>query len=107
MASQSATTLARYEAQGLKGKTRPLVKQGFLRSLIFADADRSQARVGSNMEYSGVMQFGAARGAFGHSNGRPVPWGNIPARPFLGLSDQDQRNILDMVDETLADITEM
>jgi len=32
----------------------------------------------------------------------PIPWGDIPARPFLGLSDEDRSGILDIVSEALA-----
>ena len=50
---------------------------------------------GSPMVYAAAMQFGAAQGAFGRTrrNG-PIPWGNIPARPFLGISADDETNIL-------------
>lgn len=27
----------------------------------------------------------------------PLPWGDIPARPFLGASDDDQANIVSLV----------
>lgn len=51
--------------------------------------------VGSTMEYSAVQQFGARKGSLG----RGAPWGDIPARPFLGLSAGDreiiERQILD------------
>ncbi len=40
-----------------------------------------------------VMQFGAAKGAFGPR----TPWGDIPARPFLGLSAADRSIILEII----------
>ena len=50
------------------------------------------------------MQFGARYGAFGTiSRGGSIPWGNIPARPFLGISDTDRSNIAATVEEWLAD----
>ncbi|KUJ73922.1 hypothetical protein AVO42_00430 [Thiomicrospira sp. XS5] len=51
---------------------------------------------GSDRKYAAVHQFGAKQGAFGRSkrNG-PIPWGNIPARPFIGLAQQDEDEILD------------
>lgn len=43
--------------------------------------------VGTNVIYAAVHQFGAAQGAFGTSRrGQPLPWGDIPARPYLGVS---------------------
>ena len=60
--------------------------------------DGSSVEIGSNMPYSAVMQFGAKRGAFGQSsNGSPIPWGDIPARPFLGISSQDELNIREAI----------
>lgn len=51
--------------------------------------------VGSPMEYAAVQQFGAKRGAFGKTRrGAPIPWGDIPARPFLGISEDDKGAIL-------------
>ncbi|MDS4020666.1 MAG: phage virion morphogenesis protein [Candidatus Competibacter sp.] len=37
-----------------------------------------------------------------HSRKMIVPWGNIPARPFLGLSDRDRADLLDALNEYLA-----
>lgn len=63
---------------------------------------RNSVEIGSNLEYSGVMQGGARKGAFGtDSRNRPLPWGDIPARVWLGLSAEDERNIIDIVDEHL------
>ncbi len=52
--------------------------------------------IGSPMIYSAMHQFG------GHKTDYPNLWGNIPARPFLGLSDDDRRNILDILAEYLT-----
>lgn len=53
--------------------------------------------VGSTVKkYAAVQQFGAKKGAFGKA-----PWGDIPARPFLGISDQDHRSILDTISDYL------
>ena len=68
------------------------------------------AIVGSNQPYAAMMQFGATQAQFGtytglDKNGRKhthhLPWGNIPARPFFGLSETDEVNILDIVAESL------
>lgn len=46
--------------------------------------------IGSPQKYAAVQQFGATAHEFGKA-----PWGDIPARPFLGISETDQRSILD------------
>jgi phage virion morphogenesis protein len=100
-APRSAVTVARYEQQGLR-YGNPLNQSGILRGGIFPQAEPDQVRVGSNAIQAAVMQFGAAQGAFGRTaRGGPIPWGDIPARPFLGLSDADRTNIGDIVSEWL------
>lgn len=50
--------------------------------------------IGSPMEYAAVQQFGARKGAFGSTRrGAPIPWGDIPARPYLGVSAGDAQII--------------
>jgi len=57
------------------------------------------------MVYAAVHQFGAAQGAFGNtSRGSPIPWGDIPARPYLGLSDDDRQEIETFVADRLGDL---
>lgn len=47
-----------------------------------------------------TLHFGAAKGAFGQTTtGQPIPFGDIPARPFMGLSQTDQSNIADALTE--------
>jgi len=63
-------------------------------------ASRSGAVIGSALIYSRVMQEGAAKGAFGTDRrGRPVPWGRIPARVWLGVSAADETAIVEIADE--------
>lgn len=99
-APKSATTLARY---GAKADARPLFgPTGLLSQQIFHQADAQSVEWGSNLIYSAVMQFGAAKGAFGTmSNGASIPWGNIPARPFIGVSAEDEVQIIDILSEWL------
>ena len=60
--------------------------------------------VGSPLIYAGVHQFGAKKGAFGTtSKGSPIPWGDIAARPFLGVSNDDEREIVDIILDHLTD----
>lgn len=46
--------------------------------------------IGSPMVYAAVQQFGAKARSF---TGGKSPWGDIPARPFLGLSGEDEAEI--------------
>lgn len=102
-APKRPATIERYRRAGDGNLTRPLIGPSRrLGNEILMFANQRDVEVGSNLEYSAVMQGGAAKGAFGaDSHGRPIPWGTIPARIWLGLSDQDERNILDIVDEYL------
>ena len=33
--------------------------------------------------------------------GAPIPWGDIPARPFVGLSSEDKEAVLETIAEAL------
>lgn len=102
---KSAATLAAYQARGDRMDFRPLFgPSGRLSSEIFYEvgSEGSSVEIGSSLIYAAVMQFGAAQGAFGTtSRGGPIPWGPIPARPFLGVSEEDRTNILATIDEWL------
>ena len=64
---------------------------------------RDTVEIGSGTKYAATHQFGAKQGAFGRSKrGGPIPWGDIPARPFLGISAQDERTITSVINEYLA-----
>ena len=52
--------------------------------------------IGSPMIYAAIQQFGGRKSEFAHL------WGDIPARPFLGISDDDRRDILDILAEYLT-----
>lgn len=96
----------RNEGKGANGPVdmRPLFgPTGRLSSEIHYAADAQGVSWGSSLIYSAVMNFGAAKGAFGTaSNGAAIPWGDIPARPFIGLSDQMERDIIDTIEDWLS-----
>jgi phage virion morphogenesis protein len=104
---KSVTTLDAYLARGETISFKPLIgpSQRLSREIFYqVTPDGSSVEIGSNILYSAVMQFGAKRGAFGQSlNGSPIPWGDIPARPFLGISSQDELNIGEAIAEWLED----
>lgn len=58
--------------------------------------------VGTNMVQAAVLQGGAATGSLGVTSGTDKrgrrfttasPWGDIPARPYIGFSDEDYETI--------------
>ena len=110
-----------------KGRRRndKLVFSGALRDSIHSDFDSRSAVVGTDAPYGRTHQEGAERGEFGSFSivragiagrrqrllgqavkagltsrrraGIPIPWGDIPARPFLGLSADDREDIVDII----------
>jgi phage virion morphogenesis protein len=87
--------------QGLASAKKPLIGESQqLSTKIHYVADDQSVQVGSARTYAAVQQFGAKRGEFGRSKrGSPIPWGDIPARPFLGVSTEDKLAILDILEE--------
>jgi len=77
-----------------KGKASPLVDTGRLRNSISFSATQLDVFVGSNLVYARIHQLGGQAG-----RGRKV---TIPARPYLGLSEEDQQEIKALVQEHLA-----
>ncbi|MDE2595961.1 MAG: phage virion morphogenesis protein [Sphingomonadales bacterium] len=100
-AAKTANTLARYKARGYGNLTRPLIGPGKrLSREIIGQATRSGAVIGSALIYSRVMQEGAEAGQFGSTRtGRPLPFGRIPARPWLGISPADETALVEMAEE--------
>jgi phage gpG-like protein len=105
---------------------------GRLRRSLTVDAEDDRVRVGTNVAYAPVHQFGAARGSFGtvlvhvrahvrrivkrnvttrrgkkiasgvsfvkaHSRRQALPWGDIPARPFMQVQEEDWDEIADAI----------
>ena len=103
-APRSQTTLDRY-ASGrppVRPRGGPLNRYGNLISGIFPSSGSDFASIGSNAIQAAVMQFGQAQGASGRtSRGGLIPWGNIPARPYLGISAEDRTAITEIVEEWL------
>jgi len=54
--------------------------------------------VGSPQKYAAVQHFGADKGSLG----RNAPWGDIPARPIFGISPEDERTILELIEGYLG-----
>lgn len=58
--------------------------------------------VSSSLIYAAIQQFGAHQGEFGKdSRNHPIPWGDIPARPFFPNA---QQGLPDGLSNEIADI---
>lgn len=69
----------------LAGKSDNILEwSGDLQNRLVSEATDSQAMAGSNLVYAGTHQFGN-------------PNLNIPARPFLGIDDVAEEEILDAI----------
>lgn len=110
-APNSQATIERYLAKHSRGgrgsavgRKKVLRDEGFLADdSISYLVTGNELLIGSDRIQAATMQIGANKGEFGRdSRNRPIPWGAIPARPFLGLSDADEAAILDIVDEYLS-----
>jgi phage gpG-like protein len=80
----------------VQGRKKPLTGETeALKKEIFYRVVGNNLEVGSTVEYSAAQQFGAKKGSLSPH----APWGDIPARPFLGISAADSgaidRSILD------------
>ncbi|NJR43995.1 phage virion morphogenesis protein [bacterium] len=81
------------------GAKKPLTgKSKSLRTRINYKLDNGGVSIGSPMIYAATQQFGAKKGSFG----KRTPWGDIPARRFLGLSNADEQEISDLTADFLA-----
>ncbi|MCU0826648.1 MAG: phage virion morphogenesis protein [Tabrizicola sp.] len=78
--------------------TRPLFgPSGALSSTINYEAFPDRVEWGSPMVYAAMQQFGGSKSAFPHL------WGDIPARPFLGVSAEDEVQVLDIIGDYLSE----
>ena len=78
-ADNAAVTIER------KGRNQPLVAEGTLAdSIAYLIVAAKTLEISSNLEYAAMMQFGGTKAEF------PYLWGDIPARPYLGISDADE-----------------
>ncbi len=79
-----------------------LFRSGYLLQSIESQVSSWQVLVGATREYAAVHQFGVKRGDFGtDSDGRPIPWADIPARPYLGLGTDDISELEEITEQWL------
>lgn len=80
-----------------KGRNKPLVDSGALMAEInYQIIGNNTLEIGSPMEYAAMQQFGGTKNEFSHL------WGDIPARPFLGISSDDEAEILNIIEKHLT-----
>ena len=104
-------TSIRAAAEG--GKT--LVRSGQLKNSIHARADTSGFAVGTDVKHAATHQFGETGRTIRARRKKALRFQvggrwiskkqvriTIPARPFLGLSDEDMREIRDTVEDFIA-----
>ena len=81
-----------------KGRNKPLIDEGTLmESIHYALIGNDTLEIGTAMQYAAMQQFGGTQAEF------PQLWGDIPARPFLGVSRDDEDAILRILREHLED----
>ena len=80
----------------LKGRDNPLYQRGNLQNTIrYQLRGATGVEVGTNLIYGAAHQFGMPKGYAGRTRrGAPIPWGNVPARPYLGLSADDETEVV-------------
>jgi phage gpG-like protein len=106
------------------GKT--LIDTGVLRNSFHARPDRRSVRIGTPDVRAAVHQFGAPAGSFGtvevlvrehfrrrpgkepvrvraHTRRQRLPWGDIPARPFLPDPDAFPGRLMEDIRESILD----
>ncbi len=88
-AALSPTTVAR------RGSAQPILQvSGILAGSIHSEHGPDYARVSTADVKAGTHQYGAKKGQYGTTRrGSPIPWGDIPARPFFGVGPEDEAEI--------------
>lgn len=88
-----------YQREKRRNKNRVLTLNGYLRGQMAVQVGERSVQVGSNLVYAAVHQFGATIRPTNvkmlHFGGHVAKSVTIPARPYLGLSDTDQNEIVE------------
>ena len=75
---------------------KPLIDSGILMRTINYQIYGDTLAIGSPMEYAAMQNFGGTKSEF------PKLWGDIPARQFLGISSEDETNILNIISDYIS-----
>ncbi|QLG90927.1 phage virion morphogenesis protein [Pseudomonas yamanorum] len=94
----SPVTLARKKGTGI------LREKGTLQDTLRKQVTSTELAFGTDRIYGAVHQFGQKKGASGKTGkGRSIPWGDIPAREYLGLSADDETEVLFIIQQYLME----
>ncbi|SPH20996.1 hypothetical protein ASD8599_01737 [Ascidiaceihabitans donghaensis] len=99
-APRSQATLAAYAAKGISPIGGPLRLTGDMANFIHHDYSPDHAEVGSSAVQAAMMHFGGPKSRF------PNLWGDIPARPFVGLAESDTPEITEVIEDYLEGLIE-
>ena len=56
-----------------------------------AKRGRNAASAGANLIHAAIHQFGAKKDQRASKKDRLIPWGDLPARPLLGVRDPERK----------------
>lgn len=92
-----------------------LQDSGGLVGSLDSEHDSKSATVGFAEKYASTHHFGAKKGQFGTASGAfqfdgeslrprqvPIPWGDIPARPIVGVDESDISEIYSAVQRYIS-----
>lgn len=80
-----------------KGSNDPLIGESRrLSNEIHARIEGTKVSWGSSLVYAGMQQFGGLKSVYPHL------WGDVEARPFLGISTEDEQAVLEILQEHLS-----
>jgi phage virion morphogenesis protein len=99
-APRAQSTLDKYRAKHTSFPARILHYDGILSSNIAYSYGPHFAEVSTARDYGAMMHFGGTKAQFPHL------WGNIPARPYFGLSQEGENVLLDIVAEWIEGLVE-
>lgn len=77
-------------------RLRILFAQGHLRNSLTWRFNATSVEIGTNLSYGAIHQFGGQAG-----RGKKI---SIPARPYLGLSNDDQDRVEGLIQDHLAEV---
>jgi phage virion morphogenesis protein len=112
--------------EALRGAGKPVLRKqgmaGGLMGSMHVRATNDEVIVGTDKVYAGTHQYGAEKGSFGtftfavkshqrkgrqvkaHNRTAKLPWGDIPARPFLMVQDEDWTEIKAALKDHLLEV---
>lgn len=101
-AENRPVTLAR------KRGSKPLIDTGsFVANRIFYHVTGRSLILGAGGVQAATLHYGAKKGQFGRTRrGAPIPWGDIPARPYMPVTDDGTNLVPAAREEVLTSITE-